>query len=303
MCASSIYTIILNTNRKQDTLEALGSLFANQYSNFKVILLDNHSTDGSVVAIRTEFPQVQVIELEKNLGYTGNNNIGIEAAIQQGADWLLVLNEDTLLAPDCLEHLVEAGEADAGIGIVGPMVYHHDEPDIIQSAGGSLGAWWRSKHIGQNERDRGQFTTPLPVEWVSGCAIMLRRQVIEQIGGLDERFFYYWEETEWCVRARKAGWQIVHVPAAKLWHKGVQRLYQPNVSVAYYNTRNRFLMFSKHKAPLKAWGFAWFETVRTLLSLSLRTKWRDKREHRDAMFQGMLDFLRHRWGKRLEKTG
>ena len=128
---------------------------------------------------------------------------------------------------------------------------------------------------------------------------MLRRQVIEQIGGLDESFFYYWEETDWCLRAREAGWSIMHVPKAKLWHKGVQRLYKPSVSVSYYNTRNRFMLFSKHNAPLRAWTFAWFETLRTMLSMSLRPKWRDNRVNRDAMVWGVIDFLRHRSGKRV----
>jgi len=300
MNSSSLFVIILNTNRKQDTLDALASLFENKYPNTTVVVLDNHSSDGSVLAIRKEFPQAQIIELEKNLGYAGNNNIGIKEALRQGADWILVLNEDTILDSECLEHLVEVGESDAQIGIVGPMVYHSDEPDIIQSAGGSLGSWWRSSHIAQNEQDIGQFTAPHPVDWISGCAIMLRRQVIEQIGGLDESLFYYWEETDWCLRAREAGWSVLHVPKAKLWHKGVQRLYKPSVSVSYYNTRNRFMFFSKHKAPLRAWAFAWFETLRSLLSMSLRPKWRDNRANRDAMFWGMIDFLRHRSGKRVD---
>ena len=95
-------------------------------------------------AIRADFPEVQIIELVENLGYAGNNNVGIEAAVAQGADWVLVLNEDTILDPECLAHLVQVGESDERIGIVGPMVYHHDEPNIIQSAGGYLGRYWLS---------------------------------------------------------------------------------------------------------------------------------------------------------------
>lgn len=293
-----VFIVILNTNRKQDTLESLASIFASTYKKPHVIVLDNQSTDGSVEAVRAGYSQVQLLSLERNLGYAGNNNVGIEAALQQGADWILVLNEDTILDPDCLKRLVEAGEADERTGIVGPMVYHHNEPDVIQSAGVRLDPEWRSIHIGQNEPEHGQYTDLREVDAISGCAIMVRRQVIEQVGSLDERFFYYWEETDWCVRARKAGWRIVHVPKAKLWHKGVQRDYKPSLSVAYYNTRNRFLILSKYKAPLRAWAFAWFETLRTLISMSVRPKWRDKRENRDAMFQGLMDYLRGRWGKR-----
>jgi GT2 family glycosyltransferase len=241
---------------------------------------------------------VQLIELDTNRGYAGNNNVGIKAALDEGADWVLVLNEDTIVAPDCLSRLIEVGRRDPSIGIVGPLVYHHDEPNIIQSAGGVFDKYWNSSHIGQNEMDLGQFSKPIEVDWVTGCAIMLRCDAIDEIGVLDDRFFYYWEETEWCLRARQYGWRVVHVPQAKIWHKGVQRDYRPSPDVAYYNTRNRFLLLSKHQAPLVAWIAAWEQTLRTLTSWSIKPKWRFVNEHRNAMWQGVLDFLRRRWGMR-----
>jgi GT2 family glycosyltransferase len=210
---------------------------------------------------------------------------------------VLVLNEDTLLDPDCLRLMVEAGERDPKIGVVGPLVYHADEPMVIQSAGGRLGPYWQSIHIGQNEPDQGQFKEPQDVEWVSGCAIMVRRQVVADIGMLDERYFYYWEETEWCMRATRAGWKILNVPAARLWHKGVKRDYKPGPSVSYYGTRNRFLTFSKHHAPAPVWARAWYDTTRTLVSWTVKPRWRNQRGHRDAMWRGVIDFLSHRWGK------
>lgn len=298
MSDSLVVTIVLNTNRRDDTLACLASLEQATYKNHSIIVLDNGSSDGSVQAIRSSFPAVRIIELADNRGYAGNNNVGIRAALAQQADWVFVLNEDTILAPDCLAHLVKVGESDHRIGIAGPMVYHHDEPNIIQSAGGRLSRYWESWHIAQNEPDRGQFAHPHPVDWISGCAILVRRAVIEQVGMLDERFFYYWEEIEWCLRASNQGWCIMHVPQAKLWHKGVQRDYRPSPSVTYYDTRNRFLMLAKHHAPLIAWIVAWGQALRTLTSWTIRPKWRSMHEHRDAMWQGVLDFVRHRWGKR-----
>lgn len=295
-----VITIVLNTNRKEDTLVALASLSASDYAHHRVIVLDNASVDGSVEAIRSAYPSAEVSELGQNLGYAGNNNVGIGDALDQGADWVFVLNEDTILAPDCITRLVEAGMVDPCIGIVGPMVYHHDEPDVIQSAGGRMDHYWRAWHLAQNELDQGQYNQPHAVEWISGCAIMVRRAVIEQIGGLDERFFYYWEETEWCLRAREQGWQILHVPQAKLWHKGVQRSYQPGPNVTYYSTRNRFLMLSKHRAPIMAWIIAWGQTLRTLVSWSVKPKWRSMHQHKLAMWQGARDFLSHRLGMRAQ---
>jgi len=294
-----IATIILNTNRREDTLAAIASLEQCTYENHRVMVLDNASTDGSVEAIHSAFPKVQIIELEKNLGYAGNNNVGITAALVQGADWVFVLNEDTIVAEDCLAKLVKAGQSDPRIGILGPMVYHHNEPNIIQSAGGLMGKDWRAWHIAQNEKDQGQFPQAHFVDWISGCAILVRREVIEQVGMLDERFFYYYEETEWCLRARSKGWLVLHEPQAKLWHKGVQRDYRPSPSVTYYETRNRFLMLAKHHAHLIAWITVWIQTLRTLISWSIKPKWRSMRLHRDAMWQGTLDFLQHRWGMRI----
>ncbi len=292
-----VYIVILNTNRRDDTLACLELLSKSTYNNVKIIVLDNSSTDGSVGAIRSVFPNVQIINLTENLGYAGNNNVGIEEAIKYGADWVLVLNEDTILGPDCLAELVRVGEGDPKIGAVGPMVYHHNEPNVIQSAGGMLGKYWQSQHLGQNEDDTGQFQLPHKVEWISGCAILVRRAAIENAGMLDASFFIYWEETEWCIRISRGGWQIVHVPQAKIWHKGVQRDYQPKPSFTYYGTRNQLLTLSKHKAPLDVQVFNWMQIARTLVSWSVKPKWKDKREHRNAMWKGVVDFLQNRRGQ------
>jgi GT2 family glycosyltransferase len=297
MAVPFVCIVILNTNRREDTLACLASLAESTYRNLKTIVLDNHSTDGSVSAIQSSYPGVQIINLTENLGYAGNNNVGIQEAIRQAADWILVLNEDTILDPDCLSALVQVGESNPKVGIVGPMVYHFDEPDMIQSAGGKLGRYWQSGHLAQNELDRGQYREPHRVEWISGCAIMVRRAAIEQVGMLDANFFIYWEETEWCIRISRGGWQIVHVPPAKLWHKGVKRDYQPKPSFTYYGTRNHLLTLSKHKAPFEVRLFNWIQILRTLISWTVRPKWKNKREHRDAMWRGVRDFLQHRWGQ------
>jgi hypothetical protein len=291
-----VIAIILNTNRRADTLCCLDSLRKNTYPDISAIVLDNDSSDGSAEAVSEAYPDVDILHLSRNLGYAGNNNIGIRAALARGAEWILILNEDTILDPDCVLRMAEAAERDPRTGIVGPMVYHYEEPDVIQSAGGRLGPRWQSVHLGQNEPDRGQFAAPHEVDWISGCAIMVRREVIEQVGGIDERYFYYWEETEWCLRAGKKGWKVIHVPQAKLWHKGVRREYRPAPHVTYYGVRNRLLTLSKHQAPLWVRTAVWIELLRTLASWTVRPKWRAMRAHRDALWKGMVDFISGRWG-------
>ena len=125
MSQPHIVVVVLNTNRRDDTLACLASLAGLDYANRTVLVLDNASTDGSNEAIRAAFPAVRILPLADNRGYAGNNNVGIAAALELGADWVLVLNEDTILDPGCFTELMRAA-ADPAVGIVGPMVYHHD---------------------------------------------------------------------------------------------------------------------------------------------------------------------------------
>lgn len=291
-----LYVIVLSNGQHEDTEACLTSLLESDYQELGIILL-HHSPEADYSdAIKRKYPQIQVICLAENLGYAGNNNIGIKAALDQGAEWLFILNNDTVLDRSCISSLVNVGRNSPAAGILGPLVYHFSEPDVIQSAGGMLGKNWQSDHIGLNEADRGQYSAVRRVDWISGCAILVRRSLVEQVGPLDPDYFLYWEETEWCLRAGRAGWETLHVPSAKLWHKGVKRDYQPKPYVTYYMTRNYLYTLAKHKAPVLIRMNAIAGVIRTLLSYSVRPQWRHKRNHRNAMWKGLIDFLRRRLG-------
>ncbi len=295
-----IAVIILNFNRQRDTLDCLRSLAKSTHVDRRTFVL-NYGVPGGDDARAEQLradPRAQSIDLAQNKGYAGNNNIGVKMALAQGADWVLVLNEDTEMDAECLARLLACGESDARIGVVGPMVYHHDEPAVIQSAGGVLDGDWQTSHAGQNETDQGQFGQRRDVAWVSGCAILLRRALLEQIGLLDEHMFMYWEEIDWCMRARAAGWRVLHEPAARVWHKGVRRDYKPGAHVAYYMTRNHFYMLRKHGAPARVWLSAWRDTLRTLISYSIRPRWRAAKSIDRLMIRRALrDYLAGRWGE------
>ncbi len=290
--------IILNTNRKEDTLECLASLTANKYPRIKIVVLDNNSTDGSVSAIQTEYPEVTILPINENKGYAGNNNVGLQYVQQFEPDWIYIVNEDTIFDQDALRQMMAAVADYPEVGIIGPLVYHFDEPTIIQSAGGIFSKSGDSIHISQNEEDRGQLKTPYSVDWISGCAIAIRKEALKQAGMIDERFFYYWEETEWCYRVKSYGWEILLIPSAKIWHKGVQRNYSPSANITYYATRNRLLFYKIHHFPMRIWLSTGLYFVRTLLSWSLRPKWQHYHENRNAMWQGIRDFMQQNWGKR-----
>ena len=141
-------------------------------------------------------------------------------ALEHGYDYALLLNNDTEVAPDFLAKLVYAAESEPAIGAVGPTIYYHERQDVIWSAGGVID-WWRGNSAmrGVGEQDRGQYGAPIDVDFVSGCALLCKCAALERAGLLDERFFMYYEETEWCVRIKRAGFRILHIPSARIWHK------------------------------------------------------------------------------------
>jgi GT2 family glycosyltransferase len=295
----SVSIIILNYNGYNDTLACLRSMEHMTYPNAQVIVVDNGSTDGSVEAIRAQHTRFKLIETGANLGYTGGNNAGIRFALESGAEYIMLLNNDTIVAPDMLDILVEALQADPGIGVVGPMIYYYDSPDTIWSAGGKID-WTHglTSMIGLDEIDKTQFgIRPQSVDFVTGCAMLARRSVWEKIGLLDDTFFMYYEETEWCVRASRAGFKIVHVPMAMIWHKISTAQRAASARTYYYMTRNRLLFLSKTRAGLTTWAYTLSELARTFISWSVRPKWHDRRHLRRVMLRAISDFWRGRFGQ------
>jgi GT2 family glycosyltransferase len=295
-----VMIIILCYNGVADTIACLRSLKQLDYPRDRlgILVLDNASGDGTPAAVRAAYPDVTVIENGANLGFAAGNNVGLRYALDQGYDYALLLNNDTEAAPDCLSQLIASAEADPQIGAVGPTIYYHAQPDQIWSAGGWID--WRrgtSAMRGIGEADQGQYSTVAEVDFVTGCALLIRRQTMEQAGLLDERFFMYYEDTEWCVRIRRAGFRILHVPAAHLWHKIplTDRVDKPYV--AYYMTRNRLLFLRASGGGRAAWLHAIIlQDLRTYLSYTLRPKWRARRASRDAMLRGLRDYICGRWG-------
>jgi len=287
--------IVLNWNGLTDTLACLESLQWLDYPNYEIMVVDNGSTDGSVSAIRGQFPAVTIIETGENLGFAGGNNVGMRHALENGADCVLLLNNDTEVAPDFLGRLVEAAEADPRVGMAGPMIYYYDQPEVIWSAGGEID--WRrgcTRMVGLDERDDGQFgRAAREVDFVTGCAVLVRATALRQAGLLDERFFMYYEEVEWCVRTRRTGFRIIHVPSAHMWHKIAPGVQADSPRVHYYMTRNRLLFLKASKAGWRAWMHTLFaEYLRTLISWSVRPKWRGKR---GAMRRAMLRAIGDAW--------
>jgi GT2 family glycosyltransferase len=297
--APRVLIIILCYNGVELTLSCLASLRNLEYTHADILIVDNASHDNTPALVRERFPDVAMIEAGANLGFAAGNNVGLRYALDQGYDYALLLNNDTEVAPDFLSFLVAAAEADPAIGVAGPTITYYDQPDRIWSAGGMID--WRrgiSSMRGIGEVVHRHPDRASDVDFVTGCVLLCKCKVLNQAGLLDERFFMYYEETEWCVRIARAGFRIVHVPQARVLHKIPLNARNDQPYVAYYMTRNRLLFLRATKASSAAWlHAALLQDLRTYLSLSLRPKWRGMRPQRDAMLRGWGDFLHQRFGQ------
>lgn len=214
--------ITLNWNGKVDTLECLNSLRQLRYANFDTVVVDNGSTDGSVDTLRAQHPDITVLANDKNLGYAEGFNIGIRRAYQNGADYFLIVNNDTVLDPDALAEMVKIAEQDARIGFVSGKVFWYTKRDVLQTVGRLNDPLLLiGPHIGSGQVDHGQFDQVCDYDFVDDVFLLVRRAAYEAVGGYDPAFFLYFEETDWCARVRRAGFRIVYAPGSRIWHKGI----------------------------------------------------------------------------------
>ena len=213
-----VFAVVVNWNRGEDTLECLRSLEQQTYPRIRIIVVDNGSEDGSPESIQRNFPGVELIRLPRNTGFAGGFNRGIERALSQGGDCVLILNNDTVSDRQMVEKLV--GNLQTGAGIAFPKIYYYHDPLRIWSVGAQrqfLTLEMTDKATGQ--LDRGQWDEVRERDYVTGCALLVQREVFEKVGLFDERYFAYYEDMDFSFRVRKAGFRMRLVPKALLWHK------------------------------------------------------------------------------------
>jgi len=217
-----VTAILVNWNGREDTLACLRSLSSTDYPGERLttVLVDNGSTDGSVAAIRSQFPGVRVVENQANERFARANNQGLAIARKVDSDFVLLLNNDTEVAPDFLSRMVEAARAVPGAGMVGAKIYFYDTPDVLWYAGGVVSLWrGLIAHEGIREVDRGQYDTRRETGYITACCILVSRECLDVVGDLDDGYYIYAEDADWCQRARAAGFRVVVEPSAKVWHK------------------------------------------------------------------------------------
>ncbi len=246
-----VSVIIINWNGLTDTAECLESLRGVAYPNHETIVVDNGSFGDDVRILQERFgDHVKLIASGENLGFAGGCNLAIREALAGGADYMLLLNNDVTVDPKFLNEMVRIAEELPEAAALCPKIYFHDRPAVICSTGGRVNAWaGTAQQVGRGEEDRGQYEQVALRDYAEGAAMLIRRQALERVGLLDEEYFAYWEETDWCARAAEAGYKCYYVPSARVWHK-TARSQDPDAEYHYLFRRNAFLFLRKRKSPL-----------------------------------------------------
>lgn len=272
--------VVLNWNGWSDTLECIGALEKCSYPNLNIIVVDNGSTDDSVARIKSAHPNILLLESERNLGFSGGNNLGIRQAFVLGADYVWLLNNDAKPAPDALCELVTKALSDGRIGAVASICYYADNPSTVQAWAGSRVNLW----IGYGRL----CTKPHQDDWfhsLNGTSMLILRSAIEDVGSLDEGFFLYWEDTEFCLRLRKKGWRIAAAPNSQVLHKVNASTGGNKIILDRYHTTSGLRLLRLHSPAPKLAMFL-FLTIRFSRRL-LRLQF----SRCEAVWAGLNDYL------------
>jgi len=301
--------IIVNWNGYADTFECLASLAHIDYQACHIYVIDNGSADGSLQKLNAAYgnnSHVTILDGKENLGFAGGNNFALREALkeqEQPFEYFLLLNNDTVVDPVFLSALVDGMEKNPRLGIAGPKTYFAGTKRLW-FIGGRVN-WLKNKglHLHYDEEDKGQFDAleTIPADFVSGCALLIRRSVIEKIGLMDERYFLYYEDGDWNCAAHKAGWDIAVIPRSVIWHKVSRSTKAGSFSYIYYHVRNGAMLAQKFSTPLSLAALHVYNAyiaAKQIVKLVIPSK----REWAKAVLRGLADFYRGKHGPFQETT-
>jgi GT2 family glycosyltransferase len=300
-----VFACVLNYNGFKDTIECVESLLQSNYTNLSIVIIDNGSTDGSAFRLKNKFPSITLIESKENLGYAGGNNLGISWALREGADYIFILNNDTIVSYDCIERFVFWSEI-LKDNVLGGSVYTYEKKDELQHFGG---VWDLKKGKFKNLPDENFSTDKIQeLDFLTGCSLFIPRNVFLKTGLFEEAFFLYYEEIDWCFRARSLSFKLFFCPEPKIWHKESRSFAHPKPPQSYYQWRNRLLFVERNfsKSYFLFYLF-WFLPKRAFIlfikfflkSLTSPKSYDTKLSilAYQASFRGILDYFKRSFGK------
>jgi GT2 family glycosyltransferase len=288
--------VVLNWNLPGDTIRCVRSVVESKYAPLHPMVVDNASSDDSVARIRAAFPELELVCSEANRGYTGGNNLGLARALELGVDYVFVLNNDTVVEPDCIARLVEAAEWEDRAALVGPMVI--DEPEgIVGNLGGEI-VWSVAE---PRELGRGGQPGEVPlhrrdVEYIPGTAVLVRADAVREVGLLPGHFFIYFEDVAWSLLFQSHGWRAVVEPRARVrhWHSATMG-YDTPIKLYYYIRNNLYFIRDWCEPAQRRSTAARFHAK--CVKLVVKNLMRARITHLRAIFAAQMDFRRDRSGK------
>lgn len=294
-----LFIVILNWKQYELTAQCLRSILNSEASLYEIVVIDNNSEDGSVDKLRSEFGEdIQLLVNNQNIGFAAGNNVGILHAIEQGADYVMLLNNDTTVSPGFLTSLVDTINTGEYIGAVTPKIYFMYNPSVIWAVGGAFEKWSGSAHCrGKGEIDCGQFDRVEAVSYATGCCILFSLKALETVGLLDEKYFAYFEDVDWCLRAQKAGFKILYEPSSVIWHvagasssDGVSKESSTSSPYTFYlSVRNNMWLVRGHLAGTVRLAAIGCTFIRCLLFRSMKQVARGRWRHLTSLWKGMYD--------------
>jgi len=250
---ATVGIVIVNYNGKEYQNECIRSLYAMEYQDFEIIVVDSASSDDSVEMLRTEFPKVHILEQKENVGVAVGNNIGICYSKKLGTKYTLLMNNDVELDTKMLSELIKKA---IGKTVVVPKIYYYEPSNLLWFAGGEL-VWNRGSaiHIGIHEEDKGQYDDERYITYAPTCCMLIPNEVFERIGMIDEQVFMYYDDTDFCARMQEHNIPLLYVPSSKMWHKVSSASGGENSRTnVYYMFRNQLYYIKKHKKMMKFSG-------------------------------------------------
>ena len=295
--APLVYAVTLSWNGRDDTLACIESLLALDYPNVQVLLVDNGSEDGTPNAVAERFPSVQVICNGKNLGFAAGMNVGLRQALEQGADYVFMVNNDTIVDPAAVQQMLPLFKDD--VGMVGPKIYYAAEPDRIWSIGGLQHPLTIEKTgDARGEVDRGQWNQVIERDYMVGCALLVSQQFLTDVGLFDERFFMYYEDSDLSIRARKRKYKLLLAPSSHVWHKvAATSGGSDSPNERYWMARSSIIFFRKHVTGMR-WSivipYRTASALKTLMRLLWGRRFASIRAYLGGLRDGLCERSRHR---------
>lgn len=281
--------ILVNYNGYEDTVECVNSLLAISYKNMFIFVVDNASTEGNRIQEDVFLQKaVRIIQSKENLGFSGGNNLAIQIALKEKFDYVLLLNNDTSVEPDFLSEMIEAAENNHRVGIVAGKIYFYHDKNRIWAAGGQY-----NRRTGLTVQyggvDRRELNVERDVTFATGCLMLIPCEVIHKVGLLDESFFLYSEDTDYCQRVIDAGYKIRYVPTAKIYHKVSASIGNTSSMQQQYMMRNNLYMIKKYsKVKVVAYISMLFQAIKDIIR---------KRKNLKPIIQGVMDYICGNTGK------